>query len=354
VKKIILLFACSVGLFGQQFRSSNQDPVGSCTSDVVFNFINGKLWGCINGSWSNLVASGGGLSVGVTGITGGTNGRVLYDNSAILGELSILSRSIGGTNNTAGATPQLFFGTAAPGSISGNLPGDLFSDTTNHNDYWCNAPSGTAAPACTAVTTGGWTILNGGGGGSGTGATYVGVLSGIPATCTLGQYALITDATVGEQFYTCTATNTWIQQWTPLPGSCVTLSFNPTTAAETFSVDPNCTLSSPTPGATPNLNTNGSQKLAIAVCTTTCTVTVPVPAHDFQFCVMNDDNVSTVITMSALGSSARYENTGRTAYGTAGTGTFVSGGAVGDMVCIYGRDTTHYLTTTFKGTWTAN
>jgi hypothetical protein len=74
------------------------------------------------------------------------------------------------TRRTNGANPypQLFFGTAAPGSVSGNLPGDFFSDTTNHNMYWCNATSGTAAPACTSVAANGWTLLNGGGGGSGT------------------------------------------------------------------------------------------------------------------------------------------------------------------------------------------
>lgn len=90
------------------------------------------------------------------------------------------------------------------------------------------------------------------------------------------------------------------------------------------------------------------------VCTSTCTITVPVPAAGDEFCVMNDDNINTVITLSAIGSSARYENTTRTAYGTAGTGTLVSGGAIGDKVCIVGRDSTHYLTTSFNGTWTAN
>lgn len=58
--------------------------------------------------------------------------------------------------------PQKWFGTAPPGSVAGNLPGDLFSDTTNKNEYWCAAPSGTAAPACTTVSAGGWTQLNGG------------------------------------------------------------------------------------------------------------------------------------------------------------------------------------------------
>jgi hypothetical protein len=61
---------------------------------------------------------------------------------------------------------QKFLGTAAPGSVSGNLPGDLFTDTTNHNQYVCNAPSGTAAPACTSVSTAGWMLVNGSSGGS--------------------------------------------------------------------------------------------------------------------------------------------------------------------------------------------
>jgi len=90
------------------------------------------------------------------------------------------------------------------------------------------------------------------------------------------------------------------------------------------------------------------------ICTTTCTVTPPVPSAGYQFCVMNDDDVNTVITLGALGSSAKYENTARSAYGTAGTGTLASNGAVGDMICIVGRDSTHYLSPTYVGTWTAS
>lgn len=90
------------------------------------------------------------------------------------------------------------------------------------------------------------------------------------------------------------------------------------------------------------------------VCTGTCTVTVPVPKPGSQFCVYNDDNVSTVITLAALGSSSMYENQARTAYGTAATGTLVSGGAVKDSACILGRDGTHYLFVSGNGTWTAN
>lgn len=93
----------------------------------------------------------------------------------------------------------------------------------------------------------------------------------------------------------------------------------------------------------------------VAICTAACTVTPPVPtsAGGYQFCVMADNNVAAVITLGAIGSSVQYQNTANTAYGTAGTGTLHSGGAAADKVCIYSRDGTHYLTTTYVGTWTA-
>lgn len=89
-------------------------------------------------------------------------------------------------------------------------------------------------------------------------------------------------------------------------------------------------------------------------CTGTCTITMPVPAAGKQYCVRNANNVATVITFAAIGSSAMYENTANTAYGTAGTGTLVSGGAAGDKMCLVGKDSTHYDIWSFNGTWTAN
>ena len=38
----------------------------------------------------------------------------------------------------------------------------------------------------------------------------------------------------------------------------------------------------------------------IFVCTGACTITVPVPSAGVQYCVMNDDNIATTITLSAL------------------------------------------------------
>ena len=88
---------------------------------------------------------------------------------------------------------------------------------------------------------------------------------------------------------------------------------------------------------------------AFYVCTSTCTVTVPVPSPGVQFCVMNDDNVSTVITLAAI-PGVQYENTARTSYKSANT-SLASGGAAKDSICIVGRDATHYLSLNYNGTW---
>ena len=84
-------------------------------------------------------------------------------------------------------------------------------------------------------------------------------------------------------------------------------------------------------------------------CTGTCTVTPPTPAAGYEFCVRNVTGVSTVITLAAV-SSVLYEKTDNSAYGTANTAA-TSGGAVGDKVCIVGKDSTHYDVFSFTGTW---
>jgi hypothetical protein len=90
------------------------------------------------------------------------------------------------------------------------------------------------------------------------------------------------------------------------------------------------------------------------VCTGTCTITLPVPAAGDEFCVRNDNNVATVITFNNPGSSVQFEKTTYASYGTATSGTAVSSGAVGDKLCLVGRDTTHYLVGSYLGTWTMN
>lgn len=94
----------------------------------------------------------------------------------------------------------------------------------------------------------------------------------------------------------------------------------------------------------------------IVGCTSTCTVPVPVPVANYQICVKNDAGVSTVITLSALGSSAMYPKADDSGYGTAGTGTMVSTAAVGNKVCLIGRDATHYElgAVNASANWTVN
>src|ERR1035438_9988074 len=91
---------------------------------------------------------------------------------------------------------------------------------------------------------------------------------------------------------------------------------------------------------------------AYFVCTGTCTVTPPAPAKGYEFCVMNDDNVGTVITLAGI-TGVQYENTARTAYGTAGL-TMTSNGAAANKICLLGLDATHYLAASSVGTWVAN
>lgn len=108
------------------------------------------------------------------------------------------------------------------------------------------------------------------------------------------------------------------------------------------------------PVATPGTSITLTAPAGYAICTGTCTVALPVPVAGYQFCVRNDTAVSTAITLSALGSSARYEQTDGSAYGTAGTGTMVASAAAGNKVCLVGRDTTHYQVYSYAGTWTVN
>jgi hypothetical protein len=134
-------------------------PTGVAAYDILYcDSVSHRLKVILNnGSAAQLVISGVDVS---------TSDQVTATHLA-----APLPRAQGGTANTAGAIAQQFFGTAAPGSVAGNLPGDRYSDTTNHHDYWCGAASGTAAPACTSVTTGGWTQADAAGGGGASGQT---------------------------------------------------------------------------------------------------------------------------------------------------------------------------------------
>ena len=80
-------------------------PVGGISATgtpSVTTFLRG------DGSWSAPAASGG-LTIGTSTITGGTTGRILYDNSGVLGELSAIPTTSGGTNITSYATGDILY-----------------------------------------------------------------------------------------------------------------------------------------------------------------------------------------------------------------------------------------------------
>jgi hypothetical protein len=156
---------------------------------------------------------------------------------------------------------QKFFGTAAPGSVATNLPGDLYTDTTNHHEYVCNAPSGTAAPACTAVAAAGWLQVDGGSAGSSTAAypvrgltqagvnawnwNYFSTTNGVPNN---GTY-LATNATHNQSIVEVTANTTLLDSNAVLSsgtytsggsasgsGTCTVTMANPSGTAATATV----------------------------------------------------------------------------------------------------------------------
>ena len=308
---------------------------------------------------------------------------LLFAGSALAASSSFIGRtgSGGGAGNPGGTAGQVQFNSGGTAFGGFTVGGDCTLDTST-GLATCLSLNGTAPGTLFPVTPGtGFTV-----------SSNQLVATVVEDDCTSGtcsgQAAGVIPSTdqnkrilLGAHNYTMSTAGTagFTSGWAPASilctaGPCVitttTSTFAPASATSTLTLQtgdeaalasdgtnfPSSVIHTVSP-ATP-LATGTSVSLTAPrqyyVCTGTCTVTPPVPAAGYEFCVMNDDNVATVITLAALGSSARYENTARTAYGTAGTGTFVSGGAVGDKVCLLGRDTTHYLTVSSNGTWTAN
>jgi hypothetical protein len=74
-------------------------------------------------------------------------------------------------------------------------------------------------------------------------------------------------------------------------------------------------------------------------------------AAGVQLCVRNAPGSATVITLNALAASNYYELTTHAGWGTAAH-NLVSGGGATDSICLVGYDATHYMVTSFTGTWT--
>lgn len=97
-----------------------------------------------------------------------------------------------------------------------------------------------------------------------------------------------------------------------------------------------------------------SAPAGIASCTSTCTVTFPAPALNYQMCVRNSAQATTVITIGNI-TSVFFNMTVGGAYGTAGHGGTSASGTAGAIACWVGVDSTHYdMVNAGAITWTAN
>ena len=99
---------------------------------------------------------------------------------------------------------------SAPAACS-TATGDIYYNTTSKTPFFCSATN-TWSPMGTGA---GGTCASLGGNVTGTCANNsvqgvrTGLISGLPAICTVGDIYFATDATAGQNIYECTATNTW-------------------------------------------------------------------------------------------------------------------------------------------------
>ena len=323
--------------WGTDFKWTAGSPPTLATAANSYDVI--SCWTATTGEINCSDGSGGATAIVAAATTvSGTcaSGDNLYNNAGVVGCQA--NGGGGGTVTTSGspASGNLTKFSSASAITNGDLSGDV-------------ATSGTLATTIqsSAVTT---SKIN-------NGAVTLGKIANASANSVLvGSGASGSGSSYAE---IALGTNLSMSGTTLSVASSAALAGSPTTTTQ--SANDNSTkiattayVDRPIPLPTPGSSATLAAPREYFACTTTCTITVPVPAAGYEFCVFNDDNVSTVITLAALGSSAMYENSARTAYGTAGTGTMVSGGAVGDRICILGRDATHYFTTTVNGTWTAS
>lgn len=125
-------------------------------------------------------------------------------------------------------------------------------------------------------------------------------------------------------------------------------------ATNCFTVDKSGNTSSA--GANVTFTTGTARTIAtgseIIVCTGTCTVTPPATGATIagmQFCIQNDDNIATVITIAAV-ASVQYELPARTSYKAANT-SLVSNGAVLNQICMVAVSATKWNVFSSVGTW---
>jgi hypothetical protein len=261
---------------------------------------------------------------------------------SILISLFLLASGEARADTATGTSPQVIL---APGLCAGS------SCSSYNGSTQALAPGSTMAQQVFVATVGAagtQPVV-----GTDAGKLWIATVSGV----TFSVYAPGANGTAGANFgfdgahaYSVTSSAT-IYGCGP-PGTTITLAYDATLSTD--GTNWKCSASAPSLAVAAGISATLAPPIETYFCTGTCTVTVPPPAPGYYFCVALDDNVTAQITLAALGSGAQYEKTARNGYGTAGTGTMISSGAIGDKVCITGKDATHYETLISTGTWTVN
>jgi hypothetical protein len=147
-----------------------------------------------------------------------SNGKAfqVYGDASVSGSTTLNNLTVTGTCTGCGGGGTGITGIVGdmttPASSSGNgVVGTLATVNSNVGSFGSSTQSVTltvnAKGLVTAVSA---NAISGGGGSTATAITS-GLLSAIPATCTVGQIYFATDQPAGQNQYDCTATNTWTQ-----------------------------------------------------------------------------------------------------------------------------------------------
>jgi hypothetical protein len=94
-------------------------------------------------SWA---AGGGGLTIGTTSISGGTTGRILYDNAGVVGELASVPVANGGTGAATLTANAVLIGNGTS-AVTAVAPGTTGNLLTSNGTAWVST-------ANTGVSTG--------------------------------------------------------------------------------------------------------------------------------------------------------------------------------------------------------
>lgn len=150
----LVLANTAAGAFPTTVRSSNSASAAWTLTLPVSAGTNGYIL-TTNGSgvssWTDPTALGIDVNIGTTVISGGSSGRVLYNNAGVFGEYSVVPLSVGGTNaNLTASNGGIFYSTATAGAI--------LSGTATANRVLLSGSS--SAPAWSTATYPATTTIN--------------------------------------------------------------------------------------------------------------------------------------------------------------------------------------------------